>query len=242
MGNPRSKKRRKAKQRVISEIHASSHFAGKFPQSAEPPSPDAIKIYQQMADRAEQRSREERQRQELAREKAQKEHNDRIAFKVTWLSTFVAVVAAVAAVWSGLEAHKARIEDERPYLSFSVLKDSNKEGPLRITGLGKAPSLQVHISCVFGDRDNVNWHAIDSVSDKSFFQVVMPGDTFSASCMAAEKQSAGTAVYGLIQYQDAEHHEYQTPFCYEYFGETPAESIYVDPCPEGPMKAAPPFR
>lgn len=242
MGNPRGKRRRKAKQRVISEIHASSHFAEKFSQLADPLSPDAIKIYHQMADQAEQRSREERQRQELTREKAQKEHNDRIALTVTLLSTFVAVVAAVAGVWSGLEAHKTRIEDERPYLSFRVLKDSDKEGPLRIIGLGKSPSLQVHISCLFGDRDNIDWHSIDKVSFRSFFQVVMPGDTFSASCMAAEKPSAGTAVYGLIQYQDAEHHQYQTPFCYEYFGETPAESIYVAPCPEGPMKAAPPFR
>ena len=53
-----------------------------------------------------------------------REHSDRITFRVTLLSIFIAFLAAAAAIWTGYEAHKTRINDQRPFIAVDIsIKD-----------------------------------------------------------------------------------------------------------------------
>jgi len=61
--------------------------------------------------------KQEREAEQLAKMQAQKVHNDRSMLRITLASTAVAVIAALGVLRSGYEAHKARIEDERPFLA-----------------------------------------------------------------------------------------------------------------------------
>jgi hypothetical protein len=107
----------------------------------------------------------------------QKEHADRLMFRVTLASTIVAVVAAGAAVWTGYEARMTRIGDERPYVTMDLKAtlDEAKSARLNkttrtrlhvssdLTASGRSPARNVQISCArtYGlsekDFDKVRW-------------------------------------------------------------------------------------
>lgn len=71
-----------------------------------------------------------------------KERIDRATLVVGVASTFVAVVAAAAALWTGYEAHKTRIDDERPFVGVDLTAwQGELEFPGDIRGGASAPHI-----------------------------------------------------------------------------------------------------
>jgi hypothetical protein len=127
-----------------------------------------------------------REEEQLARVQAQKEHNDKSTLRVTLGGTAVAVIAALAALWSGYEAHKTRIEDERPFraIDFKLI-----EGPPRaplpfetppfdisIVAFGKTPAENVSLRCSFDNSvdEPIKWDA-SIYHIRSNYPYILPG-------------------------------------------------------------------
>jgi hypothetical protein len=104
-------------------------------------------------------SRENRhaeQRQEQPRRlsaKRIKEKIDRAMLTTTFASTCVAVLAALAAVWTRWEAHEARLAEERPILRMNPVNYDEKR-PLRtvvddkVQEVAKSPAKNVRVACL----------------------------------------------------------------------------------------------
>jgi hypothetical protein len=168
------------------------------------------------------------------REQQYKQHIDRLTFRVTLASTIIALLAALAAFWSGYEAHQARIDDERPFLAVDVtlptaddkiwipVFGSPKFIRTKITAFGKTPARNVDVTCesypaLLGDK--VIW-PVDKVEGDptTKFPFILPSRTVQVSCPYAKsipESERGIVIsqYGVAQYQDDSNTTYQTPFC-----------------------------
>src|SRR5258707_10436882 len=69
--------------------------------------------------------RQTREEGQQAREQAQKEHNDKLMFRVTLASTVVAVIAAITAFWAWYEGHQTKGGDERTLLGVDFKQDES---------------------------------------------------------------------------------------------------------------------
>jgi hypothetical protein len=154
-----------------------------------------------------------------------KERIDRAMRTTTLASTLVAVIAALAALWSGYEAHKTRIHDERPFIGVDIAPRRPGEAAdpwlvhTTVTAYGKLPSMNVRVWCVKiraqGEETNY-WHP-----EKSYLQYwapyVLPNHSFALqNCPVVDGASrVQNTVFELVlvEYQDTEGNAYQTPFC-----------------------------
>lgn len=82
---------------------------------------------------------------------------DRISLRVTIASTVVAVIAAIAGVWTGYEAHQTRIEDERPFIAVDFTPDPTTAQmdlidqlhffDTHLVSTGRTPARKVQFTC-----------------------------------------------------------------------------------------------
>jgi hypothetical protein len=172
-----------------------------------------------------------------ARQSARKEHNDKSMLRVTLASTAVAVIAALATLWSGYEAHKTRIEDERPFLAIDF---KPIEGPPRtplpsesppfdtlIVAFGKSPAKKVSLRCAFDKSgDPIRWDQ-SIYRFQSNYPYILPGRSELTGCQPLDPRPSKSlpgpkswALFGVVTYEGEEHRRYLTPFC---------ETAYVVP-------------
>lgn len=171
--------------------------------------------------------------------KSLKERLDQAGFRVTLASTVVAVVAAIAALWSGYEAHKTRVQDERPFLAVDVVppgKDDvvipvtplNSNARTHVVAFGKTPAKDIHVTCasVRQNAPAAMWKPNAHYSS-SRFTYILPGRFVEIFCSMQTDPPVDTTApefeLGLVQYRGEDGTSYQTPFCYQFiqFGSSP---------------------
>jgi hypothetical protein len=140
---------------------------------------------------------------------------------ITTASVVVAVVAALAALWSGYEAHRTRIDDERPYISAVPSKDPNQINfAVVLQASGRSPALNVRLACLATVQPDIaDWKKIENDSDLGNDRVqqnvyLIPGQKMLRACAFSEYvKSYDSVVYGVVLYEDSSHDQYETPFC-----------------------------
>jgi hypothetical protein len=145
---------------------------------------------------------------------------------VTIASTVVAVAAAVAAFWSSYEAHKARIDDERPTLIANIVSRLTPTYPFKrieVENIGKSPAMKIQVYCktMFeSDNGESTWRPEDMQGTKDTFAYLYPGIFVDVNCPQAASYTPGAAgavvQLGIIQYQGSRGDSYQSPFCYTF--------------------------
>jgi len=188
---------------------------------------------------------ESRHREE-ARDRAQKEHNDKAMLRITLASTFVAVVAAAAAMWTGYEAHLTRVEDERPYIRAefmgvapeTVVSADGKSSErfltphVKLIGIGKTPAedAMVELKCYTSPL-------AQSLELAYSYEQVFPEDQHVIYCqtnpqihMADEKPDGGVMVSGSVSYNDVEGRKYKTVFCYYWTAQRDERPEHTEDC------------
>ena len=177
-----------------------------------------------------------------------KEKLDRAIFHVTLASSFVAVVAALAALWSGYEAHKTRVDDERPFLAVDVAPPGSKEAVVpgtflsptlrtHVVAFGKSPSRKIIVTCAqirVSDLKSATWKWEPSKAySTAAFPFLLPGRSAEIACAMLPSSGNGSVPaqfeFAVVQYEDEAQRAYQTPFCFgivELAGTPPI----VQPC------------
>jgi len=197
-------------------------------------------------------SDELKRRREKA-QSAQKEQNDRAMLRITLASTFVAVVAALAALWSGYEAHQTRIEDERPFVAIDAspeipgaMKFAGNEQlapgeimPLQtqVTAFGKTPSEHIHVMCaVVADNPKIEWKPTKDYGEWHF-PFLLPGRSGEIACpyvgppSTRPKHADITYVqFGFTEYEDEAGSKFRTPFCQMILPGMP--TFHIEQCSE----------
>jgi hypothetical protein len=163
---------------------------------------------------------------------------DSANLRVTIASTFVAVVAAAAAIWSGYEAHQTRIDDERPFITPGPAEQLHPSPFVRIQIMnnGKSAAKKVHAICVNAVEtpgSEVQWRP-ELPGAPSNFPFLLPTTWVKFNCPLTSQNNLpdrGTAVeLGVVEYQDVRGNRYQTPFCYTFA--FPYTDIDVHECNE----------
>jgi hypothetical protein len=172
---------------------------------------------------------------------------------VTVISAIIAVISAVGAIWSSLEAHETRIEDERPFLAVDVtprpLDEPDPKAPVqpwrkdtfesKITAYGKTPALSARLLCakviVTGKP-----HIWDEKANHYFsvkVPYVLPARSSWMDCAYPdlEQQSVpdaqSIAEFGVLRYKSLSGEPYTTPFCEQISGNG-TKNTTVSPCLE----------
>lgn len=196
------------------------------------------------------------------RERARQRRMNLLTIYVTITSTVIALAAAAAAFWSGYEAHKTRIEDERPFLAVEITTlasdapsflvyngDESPDGPILTTILasGKSAARNVRVTCATLLRDQrykVLWKDIDPKIGVRHFPFILPSRSAIIACpvqkaTAQDWASTNAAPYwvgtqlGLVQYTGTDKTEYQTPFCFDIKVRSTDNYMSVQPCERG---------
>jgi hypothetical protein len=178
--------------------------------------------------------RQTREEGQQAREQAQKEHNDKLMFRVTLASTVVAVIAAIAALWSGYEAHQTRVSDERPFLAVDFKQDdsgtsSNPDSlfpafQMSLVAFGKTPAKQVQVRCEMQIDNEKKMVWDNGYGYKKFsFPYILPSRSVLIFCPLKDWPDSqkgdirNYVILGVAKYEDETKREYLTPFCEEIF-------------------------
>jgi len=158
-----------------------------------------------------------------------KESVDKATLRVTIASTLVAVLAAAAALWSGYEAHKARVDDERPFLAVDVKPKPPEEfipaAPTlhtEIVAYGKSPARKLQINCVtflHNSSEDVPWHTPNNFV-KLTFPFLLPARSIAIGCPLRKDDRKDLypnfIEMGIVQYEDDQQTHYTTPFCFNF--------------------------
>jgi hypothetical protein len=177
---------------------------------------------------------------------------DRISLRVTIASTVVAVIAAIAAIWTGYEAHQARIEDERPFIAADFTPDPTTAQmelmvqlhffETHLIATGRTPARKVQFSCgmmpVSTGELIFKW-PLQGLDPRQFTTLpyLLPNHSQRVPCeqvpnSAYPKTYDGVTALvrlGQITYQDQHSHHYCTPFCV-IINERGSDRIAADPC------------
>ena len=154
----------------------------------------------------------------IRREDTQRRHNARITSLVTFTSTFVAVVAAAAAVWSGYESHRSRIDDERPYVAVEGISGPDT---VKLNSFGKTPALNVQLLCM--GQDEAHWGALSNIVPLRL-GTLMPSQSMIAFCIPKESVASNVySAFGTVSYEDFNGTHYLTPFCFLAGGDPKAK-------------------
>lgn len=183
----------------------------------------------------------------------QREHADRLIFHVTLASTIITLLATAAAFWAAYEAHKARIDDERPFLAVDILPSSRQKSglfdPLRsgaavtttIVAFGRSPARNLRVNCVtfstIGDT-SLKW---EKTVYPGFvqFPFILPSRSIEILCPLADAgrdsnhpdlEGHYRTEFGVVQYSGDSKTEYQTPFCAEITIQDKEQDVLVRPC------------
>jgi len=142
---------------------------------------------------------------------------------VTIASTFVALAAAAAAFWSGYEAHKTRVDDQRAFLSIDILPwgpDDKVIQPIadvRVLSTGKSAANNVSINCSTSLDLNMPWRENDPHVHLNF-SYILPNRFIPINCGTIHSPTPEikqpVITLGLITYYDESRNYHQTPFCF----------------------------
>lgn len=188
-----------------------------------------------------------------AQDHRQKEHNDKLTFRVTLASTIIAVIAALAALWAGYEAHQTRVEDERPFIAVDATPDipqalkfhSNENMiagqmiPLQtlVTAFGKSPSEQIHVTCAtVADNPGTQWKPAKDYAEWHFVYLI-PSRSGEIGCPYVGPASTRPPhaditfiQFGVAEYENESGSKFRTPFCHMILAGFPV--FHVEPCEE----------
>jgi hypothetical protein len=183
--------------------------------------------------------------------KAGKESLDRAALYVTIASTLIAVFAATAAFWSGWEAHKARVDDERPFVAVDLqpwpgelsvpIEDRAYASAPHLVAFGKSPARHLSVTCgmvSYNPTARITWNPNDKGLRTSTYSDLLPSRTIPIRCGSLNSHATDDSqdshiviAIGSLVYADDKQAQYVTPFCYQV---TPREKIasLITPCEE----------
>ena len=177
----------------------------------------------------------------LEHEKAEKKRNDRLMVIATLVGVVIALAAASAGLWSGYEAHQARIEDERPYVrvEFSGIKgegftidspngggESTWDTPaphVTLDAFGKSPAVNVVVqgTCKPGSTPENFFPG----ANPTVFGIMFPQEKREAFCPQIipelGKEPISLTYWGIVYYRDIQERRYQTPYCFTYVSSKP---------------------
>lgn len=146
---------------------------------------------------------------EAYKKRSSNERRDQI---VSIASVFIALAAAAAAIWSGYEAHVARIADDRPFLSADV---DDLSDYMVLHSLGKTPAVNIEAVCLIDENEQkVDWQRVEHPQVVHRHLSLFPGQTDGFPCERLPFHSVNEVRYGMVKYKDPEGRSYQTPFCY----------------------------
>lgn len=176
--------------------------------------------------------------------KRMKEQIDRSMLVVTVASTIVAVVAAAAAVWTGYEAHKTRVADERPFVAVDISVKNPEPNAKSVYGLttanlvafGKSPAFKLNISCeIIPDPSERDVWSPASTTAYTIPFILPSRSQRIYICPLVEPQrvrdfyGATFIVLGLATYEDESGNNYRTPFCTR-FGFASDKTVVAELC------------
>ena len=140
------------------------------------------------------------------------------------LGVIVALVAACAALWSGYEAHRTRVDDDRAYVNavptnFKFVQEAGQkrraEVHFNILVVGKTPAYDVEIgtTCTLGNHHPAPPKPVELVRSMLLQETVKWG------CIAiAEKEEDFRSTYlhvaGTLSYRDIFRDRHCLPFCF----------------------------
>lgn len=152
-----------------------------------------------------------------------KQRIDSATLRVTVASTFVAVLAAIAALWSGYEAHETRIADERPFLAVDTTYVGTSpyydNFQSKIVAFGKSPARRISVICDFVADDEAE-HALWKPPKNDWsptYPYLLPGRSIDIYCGVIHgNPNDGDLMteLGVVSYYDENNTHYQTPFCF----------------------------
>jgi hypothetical protein len=182
----------------------------------------------------------------------QRARENRTNLTITLVSTFVAIMAAGAAFWSGYEAHKTRLDDERPFVAVDTspdtdnvkmpLRDRNHFLPMRVSSFGKTPARNVRLVCVLtedNDATPILWPPKNLPKDPALtVPYILPTRGVNTNCPVIfnsvpdqTTNTAGMIRLGYVEYDDERGTHYVTPFCTLIYSQ-PQTPTAGSPCPD----------
>jgi len=177
---------------------------------------------------------------------------DRISLRVTIASTVVAVIAAIAGVWTGYEAHQTRIEDERPFIAVDFTPDPTTAQmdlidqlhffDTHLVSTGRTPARKVQFTCgmipTSSGGQTPKW-PLQGLDPRQFTTLpyLLPGHSQQVSCQQVPnfahpipyESVTGLTRLGEINYQDLHGNHFCTPFCV-IINKRGSDPITADPC------------
>jgi hypothetical protein len=192
---------------------------------------------------------------QLRRESAEqryKRHLDRVTFRVTLASTIITLLAAAAALWAAYEAHKARIDDERPFVAVDVTPTSwqytGATDPMitTVVAFGKSPAREVTVDCTIvlspASSTYPLWKPTTKIEHIQF-NYLLPSRSARIFCNDPAVQGTKTDYdraieLGILKYKDDHGADYTTPFCDDIA--IVKTGVAVGPC--GTSEGLPPLK
>ena len=183
---------------------------------------------------AKSQAKTEQHRQD-ERDRRVKEHNDKILIRVTLFG----VIVGLAGWWGAWEAHKTRINEERPFIGVEVPAVAERTASvLKVSG--KTPALRVHVLCETVQREEqINWDNLgrDDQNSSHQYPYFLPTDSQEFSCFVPQNLDYQPAlgentkyVYGVIKYDQDNGDRHQTPFCVKKTISADGSSVTIDHC------------
>jgi hypothetical protein len=193
-------------------------------------------------------------------EKAAKRRNERITVVATVSGVVISLCAAGAAIWSSYEAHRTRIEDERPFVAAELAPQDAPPDQIEkvaiIKSFGRTPALKVSTVCLLSPtEDNVHWKELDSTESSDTFQFervdgfpyMLPNEQEVIQCpesLAPRRPVIDRTlftIYGRVKYQSMTGQKYETPFCLTRYKSSTSDSVKTRICSDA-EKPFPPLR
>ena len=169
-----------------------------------------------------------------------RKHIHRATF-LTLTGTAIAIVAALTGIYTGYDAHQARLDDERPFLNVGFETPAKGEPPIpgildiRTKAEGKSPAKDVSVLCVIA-LDTVpprDWSTSGLSADT--FPFLLPGQWVKPKCSLGAGYdpknppiNATIVAMGSVQYEDTRK-QYSTPFCFTWTFD-PNKNLDVHAC------------
>lgn len=140
---------------------------------------------------------------------------------VTIASVLITAIAAAAAVWTGYEAHTARLNDERPFLAVEPnIGAYVYSEPLRLQAYGRTPSINIRLKCSYApiDAETLDWLSKEKADgpDLKRYDYLFPGEKEDIGCAEPKDETLKrvSIVFGNVFYQSQSGKNFQSPFCY----------------------------
>jgi hypothetical protein len=156
--------------------------------------------------------------QQDARDRDQKEHIDKLMFRVTLFGVLVTLIVGSAGFWAAWESRQTRIEDERPFVAFDFKNVGPSGYQIELVDFGKSPARNIKFRCFYQpDGQSAPWPKMPSGNEDNI-SYILPARSEQISCRDTKGDQVADNFHsylflGVVEYQDEDGRDYQTPLC-----------------------------